>query len=85
MNLDCRFQFSKYANHMIFNHDYPNDLLIKCLQTFTFDKFVELGDDFLKSATHLWFFNGNLTPEDAIEMSKVAQSKLPTKNISRTE
>ena len=74
-----------YLYHMVFNHDYPNELLIKNLESFTFDRFLELSEDFIKYATHLWFLNGNLTPEDAIRISKAAQSRLPTKNISRAE
>ena len=70
---------------MTFNHDYPNHLLIESLENFTFERFVELSEEFMKSATRLWFFIGNLTSEDAIRISKIGHEKLPLNNISRAE
>mmetsp|Transcript_42763 Transcript_42763/g.50122 ORF Transcript_42763/g.50122 Transcript_42763/m.50122 type:complete len:207 (+) Transcript_42763:817-1437(+) len=75
----------EYLDSMLFSNDYPKHLMLKSLKDMTFDRFVELCEDFMKSATHLWFFVGNLTADDAIRISKSAENTFPVSKVPREE
>ncbi|CAI2381562.1 unnamed protein product [Moneuplotes crassus] len=71
------------ARSVMFLGQFPPKEKLEHLKDFTFEKFCSLSEEFLTNARSVWFFNGDLTKDQAVSTAQKATETLAFKTIPK--
>lgn len=60
-------------------------MLRAALDKLSFDKFVKMSNEFLKTGRFLWFVNGNISKDEVVELCESAVSTLDVSGVGRSD